>query len=115
MNTTVESLEKKKADLLQWLDNHTACSPYWVDNKKTLNEVNEQLTSLKMTTAYELAKQTLEVLDTQQAYFKKRESVILQRSKALEKELRRVCEAVVAQQRPVTKSLFDNSNTEQND
>lgn len=60
-----------------------------------------------MTTANELAKQTLEVLDTQKEYFKTRSPITLTKCYGLEKKLRNTCNAVLAQQHPVTGDLFN--------
>lgn len=60
-----------------------------------------------MTTANELAKLTLEVLDTQKEYFKSRNPVILSKCYGLEKKLRKTCDAILAQQHPVTGDLFN--------
>ena len=45
----------------------------------------------------ELAQKVLEMLDKQQEYFKARNKDTLQQSKQLEREMRKICEEIIAQ------------------
>jgi len=104
----MSTLLEKKDRMELWFKDHLENHSSWNANLQVYNDLLEQInTQETMTTAYDLAKQTLDVLDIQQEYFKKRDPVILTRSKASEQQLRKTCEAIIAQQYPRTGSLFE--------
>jgi hypothetical protein len=58
-----------------------------------------------MMTKKEIAEKMLEMLDTQQQYFKTRSSEVLAKSKRLEKEMRALCKSLIEEDE--TPTIFD--------